>query len=177
MQAHQSIRRPAVSRVRGLAHAGAGRAAAAFGVLVGQELRAREPRVCQGSGAAAAGDAETGVIFEMAGSVNGLVALLLSRAGCEWFLDCLCLDDEEASHSALRELGNIVASQAVSGVADQLRGRVTLSVPTLVNEHAGRVLDRLLAKRGDARSVVTTTEIRDSAGALRGLLVFAPDAP
>jgi chemotaxis protein CheY-P-specific phosphatase CheC len=163
-------------RLRSLAHVGAARAAASFAALLGWRLRASEPRVCEGSGAATTGRAETGVLFEMEGAVGGVVALLLSPAGREAVVEALAASDcPEAGRSALREAGNIVASQAVSAVADQLGGRITLSVPVLVDEDAGRVLDRLLARRG--QPVVTTTELRGPTGEPSALLVFAPDAP
>lgn len=160
------------SRIRELAHQSAGRAAQAFGQLLGRACQAREPRVCEASGAATAGRLDTGIVFEMHGAVQGVVALLLSRPGRDAVLGAL--GARPPVDSALREVGNIVASHAVSAVADQLGVRITLSVPTLVRADAGGVLDRLLARRASA--VVTTTEFRGLGPDLDALLVFAAEA-
>ncbi len=169
----------AIGRVRELARIGALRAAAAFASLLGREMCAGEPRLCAAAGAWARGDAETGVIFEMQGSVPGLSALLLPRSVCESAVAALCSETDVSSaagESALREVGNIIASQAVSAVADHLGGRITLSVPTLVGEGGGLVFGQLLAERGEVRAgLVTESELCES-GERRGLLLFAPDA-
>jgi chemotaxis protein CheY-P-specific phosphatase CheC len=138
-------------------------------------MRAGEPR----ARAAASDDAGTGVIFEMRGSVPGLIALWLPRSVSESLVEALCSERDVSSaagESALREVGNIVASQAVSAVADHLGGRITLSVPTLVREGGGLVFRQLLAERREGQaSLVTESELCES-GECRGLLLFAPDA-
>ena len=168
-----------IARVSELARIGALRAAAAFASVLGGEMRAGEPRPRAVPGTAARGDAETGVIFEMQGSVPGLIALLLPRSVCESAVAALCSETEvsrAAGESALREVGNIVASQAVSAVADHLGGRITLSVPILVGEGGGLRFGQLLAERRAGRAgLVTESELSES-GQRRGLLLFAPDA-
>jgi chemotaxis protein CheY-P-specific phosphatase CheC len=158
---------------------GARRAAAAFASLLGGEMRAGEPHPRATAGAGARGDAETAVIFEMQDSVQGLIALLLPRDVCESVLSTLCPGTDVSSparESALREVGNIVASQAVSAVADHLGGRITLSVPILVRKGGGPIFDQLLAERRKGRAgLVTEIELCES-GERRGLLLFAPDA-
>lgn len=160
-----------LSRPRELAQLCAGAAASSFGLLLGGDFRAREPVL---AGSPVAGGADTGVVFEVTGSVSGLVALLFSSSGSDAVCDRLGAADVTARKSALREVGNIVVSRAVSAVADQLGARITLSVPVLVSGDAGRTLDRLLARRGDG--LVTTTELRGDGEAPSALLVFAPDA-
>ncbi|MBT38415.1 MAG: chemotaxis protein CheC [Myxococcota bacterium] len=159
------------SRPRELARLGAGAAAASFGALLGHGFRVREPSLAQ---PAAIGSADTGIVFEVAGSVSGLVALLFSSSGCDTVCDCLGAGDATERRSALREVGNIVVSRAVSAVADHLGARVTLSVPVLVNGDAGRTLDRLLSRRGDG--VIITTELRADGGEPNVLFVIAQDA-
>ena len=169
----------AIGRVSELARIGALRAAAAFASLLGREMRAGEPRPRAAAGAGARGDAETGVIFEMQGTVPGLIALLLPRSVCESVVAALCSETDVSSaagESALREVGNIIASQAVSAVADHLGGRITLSVPILVREGGGLIFGQLLAERREGRAgLVTESELCES-GERRGLLLFAPDA-
>lgn len=173
--------RPAARRIRRLAYLAAGRAATAFATLVGFEVRAHEPRLCAASGLATAGRGETGVIFEFEGEVHGLIALLLPQRGRDWLVASLCPGEDLGSplaRSALQETGNIVASHAVSAMADHLGGRITLSVPTLVEEHADRVFGSLLDARRQLRGCVATqTELLEVRGARRALLLFAPDAP
>jgi chemotaxis protein CheY-P-specific phosphatase CheC len=165
----------AIGRASELARIGARRAAAAFASILGGEMRAGEPR----ERPAASDDAVTGVIFEMRGSVPGLIALLFPRSACESVVEALCSERDVASpngKSALREVGNIVASQAVSAVADHLGGRITLSVPTLVGEGCGAIFRQLLAERRQGQAgLVTESELCES-GECRGLLLFAPDA-
>ena len=158
------------SRPRELAHLCAGAAAASFGALLGHGFRAGEPLMAR---TVATGGADTGIVFEVEGSVSGLVALLLSASGRDAVCDCLGAGDLTERRSALREVGNIVVSRAVSAVADHLGAHITLSVPVLVSRDAGRTLNRLLARRRDR--VVTTTELRGDGGEPSALLVFAHD--
>ena len=155
--------------VRELAHASALAAAEAFGQMCAQGVRAEDVRLCDASGAATTGKLDTGIVFELDGMRDGVVALLLSAAGRERVIEIL--GAEAQADSALREVGNIVASHSVSAVADRLGGRVGLSVPTLVREDAGSVLDRLLLGRSDMQ--VTTTLLRGSGEGPDALLVLA----
>ncbi len=168
-----------IGRVRELARIGALRAAAAFASVLGREMRAGEPRPRAAAAAWARDDAETGVIFEMKGSVPGLIALLLPRSVCESAVAALCSETDissAAGESALREVGNIIASQAVSAVANHLGGCITLSVPTLVEKGGGLIFGQLLAERREGRAgLVTESELCES-GQRLGLLLFAPDA-
>ena len=149
------------------ARLGAGRAALAYGLLVGRDLHAGEPARLP---AMHQGEGVVGVVFELKGDVGGLLALLLTERARALLLETLCPDVEPGSDraaSALREAGNIVASQAVSAVADELGARIGISIPTLVSNDADAVLARMIARRGGAGAE------SEFAGAR---LVFAPDA-
>ena len=79
-----------------------------------------------------------------------LIALLLPRGGREWLSAAICPgQDPEGpmAESALGETGNIVASHAVSAMADHLGATVTLSPPTLAPLHADRVFGDMLDAR------------------------------
>jgi len=173
--------RTSARQIRRLAYLAAGQAASSFAAFLGEDLRALEPRLCASSGAATAGRGETGVIFEVKGAVNGLIALLLPEGGREWLSSALCPgQDPEGpmAASALGETGNIVASHAVSAMADHLGATVTLSPPTLAPSHADRVFGEMLdQRRVRFEGVATQTELCSSTGARRALLLFAPDAP
>jgi chemotaxis protein CheY-P-specific phosphatase CheC len=75
--------------------------------------------------------------------------------------------------SALRELGNIIASQTVSAIADSLGATIMLSVPTLVMQGADVVLLSLITQRGSWIRI--ETDLYRPQGALSTQLVFAPD--
>ena len=170
----QASFQPPVARVRALAQDSARAAAAALSQLSGEPVRAAAARVCGGSEPVDAGKFDTAVAFEADGAVRGVVALLLSTAGRAAVLDALGVESLAAgslADSALGEVGNIVASHAVSAAADRLGGRVTLSVPTLVREAASSLIDRMLARHGDL--IVTTTELRGVSQAPDAVLVFA----
>jgi len=75
-------------------------------------------------------------------AMRGSLAHLSVRQGrAEGFTPTLYVEpargaDSGAVESALRELGNIVASHTMSAIADRLGGRILLSVPLLVMEDA-----------------------------------------
>ena len=153
-----------------LASRGAAAAADAFGRMCGREVAAEAVRVCDAPGSATGGKLETAVMFELDGGLRGLVALLFSDVAQDAVLEALGV--EAPGDSALREVGNIVASHAASAVADDLGDRVTLSVPTLVRDGAAPVVDRWLAH--GAERVVTATALGSGDEAV--VLVFAAEA-
>jgi chemotaxis protein CheY-P-specific phosphatase CheC len=160
--------------VRALAQESAAAAASVLSQLAGQPVRAAAARVCRRADSVGAAKLDTGIVFEADGAVRGVVALLLSNAGRAAVLEALGVESLAAgslADSALREVGNMVASHSVSAAADRLGGRVTLSVPTLVREDAGRLIERLLAHREPL--IVTTTELRGVSEAPDAVLVFA----
>ncbi len=75
--------------------------------------------------------------------------------------------------SALRELGNIVASHTMSAIADRLGGRILLSVPLLVMEDADTAFTSMIRERGAERCV--ECELTDSARDIHVRLIFVPD--
>jgi CheY-specific phosphatase CheX len=169
---------PPAARVLDFARLGATRAARAYGLLLGSELRAGEPTPLSGASASGrrGGDGVVGIVFELQGDVGGLVALLLPEPARCQLLETLCpgvgtCSDRAAS--ALREVGNIVASQAVSAVADELGARIAISVPTLLTEEADAVLGRMIARRG---GVAAESGLGEEAERGAARLVFAPDA-
>jgi chemotaxis protein CheY-P-specific phosphatase CheC len=159
-----------------LSSLGAERAAAAYASLLGRPVRPEDPHAVSEASGLSAAHAETAVCFEMEGAVHGVVALLLTDAAREALLDALGADTAAAvRQSALREVGNIVASQAVSAVADRLGSRIALSVPTLVAAEGDRTLLRLISRRRPA--AVTAVALSCGGSGEDAVLVFAPDAP
>jgi chemotaxis protein CheY-P-specific phosphatase CheC len=122
---------------------------------------------------------QTGVIFQADGELTGLVAILLPITSCDLIAERLiheeCPDDpDEAVESALRELGNIVASHTMSAMADRLGGRILLSVPVLVMEEADFAFASMLRERSANHCV--ECELTDSARSIRARLVFVPES-
>jgi chemotaxis protein CheC len=179
-----------LDRVRELTNIGAGHAATAFAEIVGRPCRMRVPTVrllppeASGSAFVASSHddehgAMCGVFFEVEGGLGGVLALLLPAASREWLLRALAPEDRvppETEPSALRELGNMLISHAVSAMADTLGTRIMPSIPVLAMEDALSALASLVSLRaaGGARLRIET-EISDAEGRYRGLLVFVPD--
>lgn len=116
---------------------------------------------------------ETGVAFEVGGALVGSVAVLFPAELREGMLVALGSRAAADPASALAEVANIVASHAVSAIADALGARVTLSIPQLSERGSGLALARALG----AREPVRASEV--GAGRVGGcaLLVFLPGGP
>ena len=180
-----------LDRVRELTSIGAGHAAGAFARIVGRPCRMRVPTVrllraeALGSAfVASARDDERrsmcGVFFEVEGGLGGVLALLFPSASREHVVRALLRPSgalaPEAEESALRELGNMLVSHAVSAMADTLGTRVLPSIPVLAMEDAVSALASLVALRcAGATALRVETEISDAEGRYRGLLVYVPD--
>lgn len=163
-------------RLRELASLGAQRAAKVLGELAGTDVHAGPLRTGR---ALKTPPFETGVIFRFEGELEGHLAfcldLLARRALVRLLLD---EDEPEAAPdmvaSALSELANIVASQAVSAIADAVGGAISLSVPELAIERAAARLWEMRAERGaDAREQAFLCELSAPGAELRVLLVIA----
>ena len=180
-----------LDRVRELTSIGAGHAADAFARIVGRPCRMRVPTVrllraeaLASTFVASIRDDERasmcGVFFEVEGGLGGVLALLFPRASREPVVRALLGDGgavlRDAEESALRELGNMLASHAVSAMADTLGTRVLPSIPVLAMEDALSALGSLVAVRcAGGAALRVETEISDAEGRYRGLLVYVPD--
>jgi hypothetical protein len=155
---------PTPERLEELAAEGALGAATAFAQLVDRPLLARQVRRVGAEEPLPASDWASGVFFQVEGDLRGHVALLLSAQ-----------TRDALPESLVVELGNIVASRAVSAIADGIGGRIVLSIPSLMAEHPARELagraQRLAAGSSGARIELA---FEDPGGALRALLVLLP---
>jgi chemotaxis protein CheY-P-specific phosphatase CheC len=170
-----------LARLRALAQVGSRWAAAAFSQLVEVPVWAETPQLKPLDAPPPDGPWEAGVFFEAEGDVAGLIALLLAPPTRDTVLERLFgrpaaeLPAGEAE-SALRELGNIVASKTVSGMADSFGGRVLLSVPSPARSDAiGALLRRIAWRAEGAAGLRIDAELRARDESLRALLVFVPD--
>jgi chemotaxis protein CheY-P-specific phosphatase CheC len=166
-------------RLYELTSIGASHAAMAFRMLLGRAIAPSVPLIREVDEYRAHDEWNTGVIFQADGELAGLVAILLPDASRDliaekWIREGGLEDPDEAAQSALRELGNIVASHTMSAIADQLGGRILLSVPLLVMEGADRKFASTMRQRGAERCV--ECELTDSAREVRVRLVFVPES-
>lgn len=182
-----------VDRIRELTSIGAGHAATAFASLVGGSFGMRVPAVRVLRVEAVASHfvtnvrddehrALSGVFFEVGGALDGVVALLFPTEMRLRLLERFTGHEPEGlepaqAASALRELGNILASHVVSAIADTVGTAVLPSVPVLAMEDAPAALASLVALREREPAVLRVeTEIGERGGELRALLVLVPDA-
>jgi chemotaxis protein CheC len=180
---------PEVERLRGeldrlceLANVGAGHAAGALARLLGCTVWMDPPRVRLAPrgrpdpATSALGLETSGVFFEVQGAMGGTFGVLFPRRARESLLETLVGDPDphsEEAESALREVGNMLASHALSAVADLVGDRVLPSLPVLAEEAAGAVLTTLQSRGEPVR---IESRLIDASGGLRSLLVWIPAA-
>jgi chemotaxis protein CheC len=180
----------AVDRACELTSVGAGHAAGALATLLARpfEMRVPSARVVEAGAvdtdlaAQLGGDprAWSGVLFDVHGGLGGTLALLLPPVAREALLAILLGENagiEPQAESALREVGNIVASHAVSAMGALLGTSVLPSPPQLEAEGAASALAAAVAARAGEGSVLRiAVELRDRADALPMLLVYVPES-
>jgi chemotaxis protein CheY-P-specific phosphatase CheC len=157
---------------------GASHASMAFTMLLNRAIAPSAPVFREADEYCADDSWSTGVIFQADGELSGLVAILLLSASRDVVAERLVrFEDLGAPHqtveSALRELGNIVASHTMSAIADRLSGRILLSVPLLVMEEADEAFASMFRERGAERCV--ECELTDAAREIHVRLVFVPE--
>jgi chemotaxis protein CheY-P-specific phosphatase CheC len=164
-------------RLYELTSIGASSASSAFGMLLDRAMAPSAPAFREVDEYCGDDSWNTGVIFRADGELSGLVAILLPTASREVVAERLVRWEEvgdcpQTVESALRELGNIVASHTMSAIADKLGGRILLSVPLLVMEDADSEFASMIRESGAERCV--ECELIDSAGEIKVRLVFVP---
>jgi chemotaxis protein CheY-P-specific phosphatase CheC len=167
-----------VDRLRELAHIGASWAAGAFARLVERTILTRVPMVHGPERYKRRGEWETGILCDLTGDLQGLVAIMMSARTRESVIRLLCGDEEpprELAASALTEFGNILVSQTASAVADTLGGRILPSLPELVFTDAETALQvRMSPRRCPDAMLYIESELFDRAGEFRALHVMLP---
>jgi len=166
-----------LERLRELAGVGASSAASALSQLLGRPVLARPPGVSDAHSKAHF-EGSAAILFEATGDLSGVLALVLSERSREAVVARLFGDlsgepPALAVESALREIGNILASQMLSAMADDLGARILLSVPALVLTSADDALAARIAQRG--ASLRLDSDLRDRDGEVTVHLVFVPD--
>jgi len=163
-------------RFRELTSVGARGGGRALGGVLGGDVVGGEPRIRRSHDAEGTESWATGIVFEAEGDLTGLVAIVMRADERDLAMRSMVGrtdPSDQVAASALRELGNIVASHTVSAMADSLEATIMLSVPTLVMDGAGEVLLSLLSQRGTELRI--EADLRARGGDVHALLVFAPD--
>jgi chemotaxis protein CheC len=175
--------------LREIGNIGAGHAATALSQFLGDVVTLRIPRVralALRDVPDALGGPErilVGVHLRVYGEVRGnllltfppeAAAALLGRLGLP-AADLHALADLSAS--ALRELGNILASTYLNAVSQVLRRSLVPSVPGLAVDMAGAVVDLLLSEIAAAtgEALVLETTFQEVGGPVRGEIFLLPD--
>lgn len=161
-----------LDRLCEMANVGAGHAATALARLMGRPIRMQVPRVRMGAASASSADASNHawIFFDVHGGMGGSLVLHLdARARAILIRE---LGDHGPVDSALREVGNIVASHALSAIADLVGARVLPSLPSLVVEPDGPAV-AAWRSRTTGRLCIETPLV-DESGRLALDLVWIP---
>jgi chemotaxis protein CheY-P-specific phosphatase CheC len=177
----ESIPESEVDRLRELAHIGASWAATAFARIVGRTILTRVPVVHGSERFRKKGEWHTGILCDIAGDLDGLVAVFLTHAVRATMAALLCSNENpprEMVASSLTAFGNILTSQTVSAMADTVGGRIMPGLPELVLEDAEEALRaRLLPRHRPPPLLYIESELFDRQGDFRVLHVFLPRLP
>ena len=166
-----------IDRWSEFANIGAGHAAGALGSMVGQAIRMRVPQVVHRGGREAPlpFDPSVAVFFGVQGSLGGHFTVLLSKPATGPFLEALLGAPvslrEESAQSALAEIGNVMASHALSAVADLEDTLVLPTPPDIELESPGPVF----ARRFGTHTPRIENLLVDDEDAILGALVWVPE--
>ncbi len=166
-----------LDRLCEMANVGAGHAATALARLVGRPIRMSVPCVRMGTAATDAVPVladDAWIFFEVHGGMGGALVLRLPCSARRGLVEDLVGAGANGSHaeSALREVGNILASHALSAVADLVGTRVLPSLPSLVFDATGPALAAWRSRA--AGRVCIETHLVDDAGRPHVELVWIP---
>lgn len=171
---------------------GMGHAATALSQMIGQTICLRVPHVTITEVSRvpdSLGDAEkamVGITMQILGDARGNIILLFTQENALRLLCSLLGRQEkvlvmhEMAVSALKEVGNILASSYLSAMGNLLNKTLIPSVPLLACERAGAVVEcvlRELRQAGELALIVETEFSGDSDrnSAIRGHFFLMPD--
>ena len=185
---HDAASATALDRVCELTSIGAGHAAGAMAALTGSPWEMGLPHaVTLGAGDTDAplqalegmpASACSGVLFEVIGGLGGALALFWRVDAREALLAKLLGENasiEPQAESALREVGNIAASHAVSAFGELLGSAVLISPPQLELEGATAAFAALVSSQAQGEPTLRVeVELRARSGGHAAVLVYAP---
>lgn len=171
---------------------GMGHAATALSQMIGHPVKLRVPHVTITKISQVPeylGGAEkmmVGITLQVLGDARGSIMLLFPQESAHRLL-CNLIGDQgkvlimnEVTISALKEVGNILASAYLSALGSMLHKTLIPSVPLLAYDMAGAVVDYVLidlSKSSDLAMLVETDFIGESSGdlAIKGHFFLIPD--
>ncbi len=164
-----------LDRLREFANVGAGHAASALAQLIGTPLGMTPPEVRTGETAAPRDGC--GVFLQVEGGPGGWLGVFFAPAARAALLDAVLREasaDPDASRSALAEVGNILASHALSAVSE-LAGTLILPTPPIIAlRHPARRFRELLERAGLRGAPRIENALVDAGGECRGHVVWVP---
>ena len=182
--------------LREISNIGMGNAATALSQMIGSRIDLRVPRVSVAALEEVPdliGGAEklvVGVYLQIYGDARGNMLLIFPRSSATRLISMLIPGDGAASEglltensaSALREIGNILASSYLSAMGSLLSLTLIPSVPSVAFDMAGAIVDYTLAElgaQGDMTLVIETEFVGEAcppaAGELQGHFFVLPD--
>lgn len=164
-----------LDRLCELANVGAGHAATALARLVGRPIRMSVPRVRMGATQPApCSNEDAWIFFEVEGALGGALVFRLTQGARHALIAELIGPGAglPQMESALREVGNMLASHALSAIADLVGARVLPSLPSLVCESGGPALAAWRTRA--AGRVCIETHLVDESGTATVDLVWIP---
>ena len=171
---------------------GMGHAATALSQMIGHPVKLRVPHVTITKISQVPeylGGAEkmmVGITLQVLGDARGSIMLLFPQESAHRLL-CNLIGDQgkvlimnEVTISALKEVGNILASAYLSALGSMLHKTLIPSVPLLAYDMAGAVVDYVLidlSKSSDLAMLVETDFIGDTSSdlAIKGHFFLIPD--
>jgi chemotaxis protein CheC len=150
-----------MSAIREIANIGTGTAATALGTMIGRGIDIAVPSaefLPVGEVAERIGDVESaaiGVFLPVFGDVPAAVLLVFAQAAADTLCGSLgCEAASEMGHSALREIGNILAASYTNAIGTMTGLQIEPSTPTLAEDMLGSIVSTAL---------IMTVEAADSA--------------
>lgn len=125
-----------------------------------------------------------GVYLQILGDARGNIMMVFTRENAIRMLDNLLSRDKprgallsELEVSALKEVGNILASAYLNALGERLKMTLIPSVPLLSFDMAGTVLDFVLSEQGETGdlSVMIETEFSEDGDTFSGHFFLLPD--
>ncbi len=175
-----------VEHIRSLVQVGTAQAVDSLGLLLAQDLAVQGLEIRY----LIAGELDrdpldmknpVGVLFELKGGIGGFVGLFFSSVVARQLAFRLLGRERKGefdpeADSVVCEIGNILASQLVSAIADDLGEPMMPSVPVLVIESAKEdFIARVMRRLGEHDGLWLETEILDPSEDILGRIVLVPE--
>jgi len=168
---------------------GAGNATTALSSMINSKVDMRVPNVALlefKELAEALGGADNivvGILLTLEGEINGMMMFMVERADAARLVNILMgrplESDEEFSeieHSALKEIGNIIAGAYLSSLSSLTGIRIDASIPYMSIDMAGAILSVPaieFGKVGDKALIIQTEFFKDEAN-INGYFILIP---